>query len=50
MGIQNVGALSLGQWISIVRVWNAAHATEETVAPPSEAEFMAAVAQARRLH
>lgn len=50
MGIQNVGGLSLGQWIAIVRTWNKAHAPEGHVDPPTVDEFHAAMEHARALH
>ncbi|WP_181171966.1 MULTISPECIES: hypothetical protein [unclassified Mesorhizobium] len=48
MGIQNVGALSLGQWIAIGRQWNKAHGGKPGA--PSDDEFEAAVQAARSLH
>lgn len=45
MGVDNPGALSLGQWTAICRQWNRAHSGQ--VEPPSRAEFEAAVLEAR---
>lgn len=47
MNVQNVGALSLGQWAAICRQWNKAHGEKGDTAPPSEDEFDAAVMAAR---
>lgn len=46
MNLQDVGALSLGQWAAICRGWAKAHG-EAKVDPPSEDEFDAAVMRAR---
>jgi hypothetical protein len=46
MQVQNVGSLSLGQWMAICRGWNKAHGSTRT-APPTEDEFDRAVMQAR---
>lgn len=50
MGVHDVGNLSIGQWVAIFKIWNAAHAPADSVAPPSRDEFDAAVARARGLH
>lgn len=50
MNVGNVGDLSIGQWVAVVRMWNEAHAPADAVAPPSLKEFEAAVMQARRLN
>ncbi len=47
MQIQNVGAMSLGEWSAICRVWSKAHGEKNETAPPSEDEFEAAVMAAR---
>ena len=43
IGVANPGALSLGQWQAIRAGWNAHHDGGRTIAPPSAAEFDAAV-------
>lgn len=50
MNVANVGELSIGQWVAVVKVWNEDHAPADAVAPPSIGEFEAAVARARGLH
>lgn len=50
MGVGNVGDLSIGQWVAVVRMWNQAHAPADAIAPPSRDEFEAAIARARGLH
>ncbi|WP_165815998.1 hypothetical protein [Kumtagia ephedrae] len=46
MGIHDVGSLSLGQYLAMVRGWNRAHGDNKPK-PPSGAEFDAAVGRAR---
>ncbi len=46
MGIQDVGRLSLGQWMAIQRAWQKANSASKVDAP-SEDEFEAAVMEAR---
>jgi hypothetical protein len=45
MGAGDPMSLSLGEWIALCDGWNRAHG-KSTVAPPSDAEFDAAVAAA----
>ncbi len=47
MHVQNVGALSLGEWSAICRSWTKAHSGKSSIAPPSEDDFDAAVMAAR---
>lgn len=47
MQVQNVEAMSLGEWAAICRAWNKAHAERADTAPPTEDEFEAAVIAAR---
>lgn len=42
MNVQDVGSLSLGQWMAILRGWNKAHG-DNTPQPPTREEFEAAV-------
>lgn len=46
MGVPDVGALSLGQWVAICRGWAKAHG-QGGIDPPSEDEFDQAVMRAR---
>lgn len=46
MQVQNVGRLSLGQWIAIRKGWDARHGGEKAPAP-TEDEFDLAVMRAR---
>lgn len=46
MNIPDWRRLSLGEWVAVCRGWARAHG-KSTVAPPSEAEFDAAVRAAR---
>lgn len=43
MGVRDVMTLSLGEWVMIARAWNKAHGGKSDVAPPSEAQFEAAI-------
>lgn len=49
MNIQNVGSLSLGQWVAVCRIWNKAQGGGQSAAP-SDDEFEKAVLAARGIH
>lgn len=43
MGVPNVMAMTLGEWVMITRAWNKAHGGSTAVAPPTAAEFESAI-------
>jgi hypothetical protein len=48
MGIHDVGGLSLGQYLAMLRGWNRVNG-DNTPRAPTDEEFEEAVARARRL-
>lgn len=45
-----IGAMSLGQWLAVVSGWNAAHSDRDQVAAPNDEEFEQAVLAVRSIH
>ena len=47
MGVRDWRSISLGEWSAVLKTWNKAHGGKDDAAPPSEAEFEAAILAAR---